>query len=62
MPRGDHTAMQSPQYSGNQTRPLLSPISFHFHSWEEILSGRFDGLRGSNDLRETPYLKPRKVF
>ena len=62
MLREDHTAMQSPPYSGKQKRPLKSLVSFHFHSWEGIFSGRFDGLRGANDLREIPYLTPRKVF
>ena len=29
--------------------------------WEGILSGRFTGLRGANDLRKIPYIKPIKV-
>ena len=30
--------------------------------WDGILSGRFTGLRGANDLREIPYVKPIKVY
>ena len=30
--------------------------------WDGILSGRFTGLRGANDLRAIPYIKPIKVY
>ena len=30
--------------------------------WDGILSGRFTGLRGANDLREVPYVEPIKVY
>ena len=60
MQRGDHTAILSPPFFGIKINHCVS--EFIFHSWEGILSGRFDGLRGASDLRQVPYIEPKKVY
>ena len=62
MQRGNHTAMQSPQFTGHAVDFAPFEIDFVYISrWEGISSGRFTGLRGANDLRKIPYIKPIKV-